>query len=151
MIYQLQHKDGQTREGFAGGNEMTDTSNRNARSIQVEPIDHRHPSWSQVLAAVLRTGNPGALMLHEDGWLSSRQTLLAAFDGSQLVGHLCFSVEPSRAGDGTPTVKSKVDSFSIEPTHSDSQVDELLLRQANRQARLMKCTPPQLELELVAC
>lgn len=119
------------------------------RSIRVEPIDNRHPSWTQVLSCIFRTGNQDTLMLNEDGWLSSRQTVLAAFDGSDVVGHLCFRVEPVPSDLGRPVVRSKVDSFSIQQEYSDQQVEDLLLQTAQQRAQLMQCSPPR--MGLVAC
>ncbi len=118
-------------------------------SIRVEPIDHRHPAWRDVLAAIFRTGQREAVMLREDGWLSSRQTVLAAFDGANVVGHLCFRVEPSRSKSGQTALQSKMDSFSVDGEYANQAVDELLVNHANSQARMMKCPPP--EIELAAC
>jgi hypothetical protein len=119
---------------------MTDTS------IRVEPIDNRHPAWSHVLAEIFRTGNREAIMLREDGWLSSRQTVLAAFDGAEMVGHLCFRVEPVRSGVGETAVTSRVDSFSVEGHHADLKIYESLMNRAKSMAKFMKCSPPQIEL-----
>ena len=120
----------------------------NSTSIRVEPINNRHPAWTHVLAAIFRTGDRNAVMLGEDGWLSSRQTVLAAFDGESVVGHLCFRIEPQRS-QGRATVQSRVDSFNVEGTHAHHAVEKLLLDHADSHARVMKCTPPQ--RMLVAC
>jgi len=122
---------------------MTDTS------IRVEPIDNRHPAWSRVLAEIFRTGNREAIMLREDGWLSSRQTVLAAFDGGEMVGHLCFRIEPVRSSPGQTAVGSRVDSFSVDGQYSDQRVHDSLLSRAKLLAKLMKCSPPR--IELAAC
>jgi hypothetical protein len=122
---------------------MTDTS------IRVEPIDNRHPAWGEVLAAIFRTGHREAILLREDGWLSSRQTVLAAFDGSSVVGHLCFRLEPMRSTMGRAEVQSKIDSFAVDHGYANKSVETLLVRQAQSRAQVMKCTPPK--LELVAC
>jgi len=118
-------------------------------SIRVEPIDHRHPAWRDVLAAIFRTGHREALMLREDGWLSSRQTVLAAFDGQHVVGHLCFRVEAVRGKGGQSAVRSKMDSFSVDGEYAGQAVDELLVHRACLQARMMKCPPPR--IEMAAC
>jgi hypothetical protein len=122
---------------------MTDTS------IRVEPIDNRHPAWSRVLAEIFRTGNREAIMLREDGWLSSRQTVLAAFDGGEMVGHLCFRVEPIKTAPGQTGVASRVDSFSVDGQYTDQRVHDSLMTRARSLAKQMKCSPPQ--IELVAC
>jgi hypothetical protein len=121
----------------------------NDNSIRVEPIDHRHPAWRDVLAAIFRTGDREAIMLREDGWLSSRQTVLAAFDGQNVIGHLCFRVEPVRDDGGQTAVKSRMDSFNVDGEYADQAVDELLVDSACSAARIMKCSPPQ--IELAAC
>ena len=69
-------------------------------TLRVEPVDNQHPAWGEVLAAIFRTGNRQSLQLTDDGWLSSRQTILAAFDGPQVVGHLCFSLHAFRSAIG---------------------------------------------------
>jgi hypothetical protein len=114
-------------------------------SIRVEPIDHRHPSWSDVLAAIFRTGDRESVMLRDDGWLSSRQTILAAFDGPSVVGHLCFRVEPTRGSGGSARIQSRIDSFSIDDKYDDQSVHDLLMGRANFLADVMKCQHPQIE------
>jgi hypothetical protein len=111
----------------------------------VEPIDNHHPSWGDVLSSIFRTGNQHTLLLGEDGWLSARQTVLAAFDGTQVIGHLSFRVEPVRSSLGRTVVRSKVDSFSVEPGYSEVDVEEMLLQSAESRSRLMQCPPPRFE------
>jgi hypothetical protein len=84
-------------------------------------------------------------MLGEDGWLSARQTVLAAFDGPEVVGHLSFRVEPVRSSLGRTVVQSKVDSFSVAPEYAEQDVEELLLQSAQTRSRLMRCAPPRVE------
>lgn len=110
--------------------------------IRVEPIDHRHPAWTDVLNAIFRTGDRNAVLLREDGWLSSRQTVLAAFDGPLVVGHLCFRIEPRRS-QGRATINSRIDSLAVDTTHVDKSVEDLLLDRAHSHAQMMKCSPPQ--------
>ena len=114
--------------------------------ILVEPIDNHHPAWGQVLSAILRTGNREAVLLREDGWLSSRQSVLAAFDGDQVVGHLCFRIEPTRCPAGLTSVKSRLDSFAVDGDYADHSIDEMLLDLAEARAKLMRCPAPQLAL-----
>jgi len=121
-------------------NPMTNTS-----TIRVEPIDNHHPCWADVLSAIFRTGHQHTLLLGEDGWLSARQTVLAAFDGPQVIGHLSFRVEPVRSSLGATVVRSKVDSFEVDPGYSEQDVEEMLLQSAASRARLMQCVPPQIE------
>jgi hypothetical protein len=118
-------------------------------SIRVEEVDNRHPHWSDVLGSIFRTGNQHSLLLREDGCLSTRQTVLAAFDGPLLVGHLCFRVEPARSSIGRTVVRSKLDSFAIEHDCDGQTVEELLFQTAQRRAETMQCAPPS--LELAAC
>jgi hypothetical protein len=117
-------------------------------SIRVEPVDHRHHAWTVVLEAIFRTGDRDAVLLGDDGRLSSRQTVLAAFDGERVVGHLCFRIEPLRH-QGRATVHSRIDSLSVEATHNTEGVEELLLDRAESQSHVMKCTPPR--RQLIAC
>jgi hypothetical protein len=88
-------------------------------------------------------------MLSDDGWLSSRQTVLAAFDGMDVVGHLCFRVEPMRSPMGRTVVRSRVDSFAVQPDGNSEAVEEMLLQTAEKRASLMQCSPPR--VELAAC
>ena len=115
-------------------------------SLRVEPVDNQHPAWGDVLAAIFRTGNRQGLMLREDGWLSSRQTVLAAFDAELVVGHLCFRIEPVRSELGLTKLTSRVDSFAVEEAYGDYSVDEMLQEVADYRARLMKCLPPQVAM-----
>jgi hypothetical protein len=142
VVWELSYKD-EPSHGLVRDKQMTDTS------IRVEPIDNHHPAWGQVLAEIFRTGNRAGIMLREDGWLSSRQTVLAAFDGGAMVGHLCFRVEPVRSGPGRTAVASRVDSFSVDGQYSDQRVHDSLLSRAKSLAKLMKCSPPR--IELAAC
>jgi hypothetical protein len=118
-------------------------------SIRVEQVDNRHPNWSDVLGSIFRTGNQHTLLLHEDGCLSARQTVLAAFDGPQVVGHLCFRVEPARSAIGRTVVQSRLDSFAIEQDCDEQSVEQLLFETAERRAQTMQCPPPR--LQLAAC
>jgi hypothetical protein len=102
-----------------------------------------------VLGSIFRTGNQHALMLRDDGCLSTRQTVLAAFDGPLLVGHLCFRVEPERSAMGRTVVRSKLDSFAIEHDCDGRTVEEMLFQTAERRSATMQCPPPR--LELAAC
>jgi hypothetical protein len=114
--------------------------------LRVEPVDNQHPAWGQVLAAIFKTGNRQSLQLGEDGWLSSRQTILAAFDGAHVVGHLCFSLQPFRSEFGRASVNSRVDSFAVAADYCDQPVDEMLFEVAEYRARLMRCPPPRVAL-----
>ncbi len=112
-------------------------------TIRVEPVDNQHPAWGRVLAAIFRTGNRQALQLSDDGWLSSRQTVLAAFDGDNIVGHLCFSLEPFRCEIGRARVNSRLDSFAVDSMYGGESVDDMLLEVAEYRSKLMKCPPPR--------
>jgi hypothetical protein len=112
-------------------------------SLRVEPVDNQHHAWGQVLAAIFRTGNRQALLLSDDGWLSARQTVLAAFDADAVVGHLCFRVEPRRSDLGRATVASRIDSFAVEDFHGRQEVEEMLHEVAEYRAKLMRCPPPR--------
>ena len=112
-------------------------------SLRVEPVDNQHHAWGQVLASILRTGNRQGLLLSEDGWLSSRQTVLAAFDADAVVGHLCFRVEPRRGELGRATVASRVDSFAVEDFSGRHEVEQMLHEVADYRAKLMRCPPPR--------
>jgi hypothetical protein len=120
----------------------------NRTSIRVEPVDNTHPAWQQVVSAISRSGNQHALLLHDGGWLSSRQSLLAAFDGDEVVGHLCFRVEPTRSPKGQVELRTKVDSFSIDVEANQKTVEDLLLRTGELRAKLMRCESPRVELAM---
>ena len=110
--------------------------------IRVEVVDTNHSAWGAVMRNILRIGDGHSLLMHEHGRLSTRQTILAAFVSDQVIGHLCFRVEPVRSAIGRATVRAKLDSFSVDDAYAGGTVETLLVGTADERARLMNCRAP---------
>ncbi len=114
-------------------------------ALRVEAVDSHHPAWDRVRSAIDRAGDSEALLLHDDGRLSARQTVLAAFAEDELIGHLCFRVEPARSrGRSRITIRAKLDSFAINQEYAGSMAERRLHDIANERARLLRCRGPRL-------
>ncbi len=112
-------------------------------AIRVEAVDTNHPAWGEVMQSIFRAGDGPAMLVHEHGRLSSRQTVLAALAGDEVVGHLCFRVEPTRCAVGRVAVRAKLDSFAVGDGHIGAAVADLLFKTADQRARLMNCRGPR--------
>lgn len=104
--------------------------------VKVESVDTTHPRWGCVLSSIRMTGNGPSLMLTADGFLSSRQTVLAAFCGGQVVGHASFRVEPARTA-AAVVVDAVLDSLSSHT--ADESVAHHLLQTARARAKVQRC------------
>ena len=98
-----------------------------ASNVTVESVDTAHPAWADVARSV--AGD--SLMLHEDGRLSARQTVLAALAGDVVVGHLAFRVEPA----GGRAVRARLDSFGVDDAYTGTGVEKILADAADDYAR----------------
>jgi hypothetical protein len=119
-------------------------------TFRVEAVDTSHPAWDEVFDAIARAGDGPALMLNDSGRLSSRQTVVAAFTGEQVVGHLCFQIEATRSPVGGVQLRTRLDSFAVEADFAGTIVETLLADTADERARLMKCRGPRITA-LVVC
>jgi hypothetical protein len=101
--------------------------------IRLEVVDNLHEKWPEVSAWIQQSGQAGRV-LDEDGWLSARQVVVAAFVGPKVVGHLGFRVAPERSG-GKIVLEARIDSLHVE----EPGVEQLLFDRAQAQARLLGC------------
>jgi hypothetical protein len=109
-----------------------------SETVRVEVVDTAHRLWPKTLRAVVRTGGAESLLICDDGRLSTRQTVLAAVRGDEVVGHLAFRIEPAAGR----SVRARVDSFAVEPGEPGDGIEQLLTRTAERQAAVRQCRPP---------
>jgi Acetyltransferase (GNAT) family len=114
--------------------------------LRVETVDNWHTQWPAVLEFVQRSGQREALMIDADGWLSARQTVLAAFVGGQVVGYLSFRVEPIKSVQGSYVVENgraalqaQVDAFHVDDAHCDSGIGHRLITCAEARAFTLRC------------
>ena len=64
------------------------------RPANIQLVDNWSDSWKETLAMLDELGQREVLRLDDEGWLSARQNLMVAFEGSRAVGYLCFHVSP---------------------------------------------------------
>jgi len=117
-----------------------------ATKMRIETADNWHPEWSAVLAAVQRSGQEDALMIDLDGWISARQTVLAAFNGRRVVAYLAFHVAPMKtpAGavmveHGRAVVEARLDAIWVAPDVADQGIDRVLTGMAESHALMLQC------------
>lgn len=116
-----------------------------AYKVRVETVDNWHQEWQSVLAAIQLSGQDDALMIDQDGWLSARQTVLAAFGGRRVVAYLCFHVAPMKAGgkvlveDGRPLLEAQLDAIWVAPDAAGQGVDRVLTGMAESHAIMLQC------------
>jgi len=106
---------------------------------RVELIDNWHARWPQVLSAIESDGQRHMLRIDSDGWLSTRQVLLAAFCDDMVAGHLSFNLEPVTQADRNVVVKAQLDSCGVRPGFSRAQVESLLRSAAVSRAQELRC------------
>ena len=109
------------------------------RGTRVDVVNNWHKDWPKVLEAIDRLGHRDALMLDEDGWVSARQSVLAAFDGDRVAGHLCFRIEPA-AQENLETTKmdAHVDCFGVLDRSKHREIAQQLHRAAEDLAKSLK-------------
>jgi hypothetical protein len=105
------------------------------KKTRIEAVDHSHARWAIVLKLIGRLGDRGVLLLDEDGWLSARQTVLAAFAGDKPIAYLIFRVHP--VGDGR--VEARLDAMSFAATDAGGVVQKALTVAALGYCRRLKC------------
>jgi hypothetical protein len=106
-----------------------------ARKPRIETVDHSHARWPAVLKLVSRQGDRDALLLDEDGWLSARQIVLAAFTGDKPTAYLIFRVHP--VGDGR--VEARLDATGIVSAETADLMQSALSDAALRHCRRLRC------------
>ena len=117
-----------------------------ASKVRIEPVDNWHQEWAAVLTAVERSGQSSALMLDNDGWLSARQTVLAAFNGRRVVAYLAFHVAPMKTPAGMVVVEhgravleARLDAIWCADDVASQGVDQVLTGMAEAHALLLQC------------
>lgn len=117
-----------------------------AYKVRIEAVDNWHPEWSVVLAAILRSGQEESLMVDEDGWLSARRTVLAAFGGRRVVAYLCFHVAPMTCPEGRialehgrPLLEARLDALWVAPDAAGQGLDRVLTGMAESHAIMLQC------------
>jgi hypothetical protein len=101
--------------------------------IRLEVVDNASENWPAVAQWIQRSGQ-AARVLDEDGWLSARQIVVAAFAGQKVVGHLGYRVSPVRVGNKI-VLEARIDSQHV----AKSEVEPLLFDRAQAHARLLGC------------
>ena len=109
-------------------------------NLRIEPVDNWHAHWPAVLGAIEAAGQRQALLVDSDGWLSARQVLLAAFNNSDVAGHICFLVMPVNDGAGSVAMQARLDAFSVKSGFEKHEVDIALRTAAQQRAMNLKCT-----------
>jgi len=114
--------------------------------IRLEIVDNWHKDWQAVLESIRRLGDERLLLTDVGGWLSARQTVLAAFKEGRVVGHLIFHVEPMQGRDGGVVLEdgrvileAHLDGVAVDPRQKDSDIDRLLLDFAESHAMTLQC------------
>jgi ribosomal protein S18 acetylase RimI-like enzyme len=114
--------------------------------VRLEIVDNWHKDWPAVLESIRRSGAERLLLTDVGGWLSARQTVLAAFRGDQVVGHLIFHVQPAHARDGSVVLEdgrvileAHLDGIAVDPRQKDCDIDRLLLDFAESHAKTLQC------------
>jgi hypothetical protein len=101
--------------------------------FRLEVVDNASENWPAVAQWIERNGHADRV-LDEDGWLSARQIVVAAFLGQKVVGHLGYRVSPVRSGTKI-VLEARIDSQHV----AKSEVEPLLFDRAQAHARLLGC------------
>ena len=112
----------------------------------LEMVDHWHEAWPDVLDLIDRLGQTDCILVDDEGWLSARQCVTAAFDpAGRVVAQYCFRIEPvERDGKiltdaGKVVVRAKV-SCAGEDAGADGPVVLQVLREnAEQHAASLGC------------
>ncbi len=110
---------------------------------RIEVVDDRHERWPSVLEFIDRVGERERLQFSDDGGISTRQAVLAAFLGDQVVGHLAFHVEPLLADVAAEkprsTLLAKLDGCSVADGQDQETICTSLRTAAIDWARRIRC------------
>jgi GNAT superfamily N-acetyltransferase len=114
--------------------------------VRLEIVDNWHKDWAAVLESIRRSGQKELLLADVGGWLSARQSVLAAFKENRVVGQLIFHVQPMHAKDGGVVLEdgrvileAHLDGMAVDPRHKDWGIDQLLLDFAESHAKTLQC------------
>lgn len=109
---------------------------------KIERVDDWHPQWPAVLSYLDQLGQRQQLHVTSRGWLPARQTVLAAFVGDRVVGHISFHVEP--VGDSQPKITAQVDGYAVADGYDDELICRSLRDAAVRWAQQIHADPERL-------
>ena len=114
--------------------------------VRLEIVDNWHKDWPAVLESIRRSGEARLLLTDVGGWLSARQSVLAAFKDDRVVGHLIFHVQPMQARDGSVILEdgrvileAHLDGIAVDPRQKDLGIERLLLDFAESHAKTLQC------------
>ena len=105
-------------------------------TLRIEPVDNWSASWSDVGAHIEKTGKPRKLRVDQDGWLSARQIIVAAFVDEAPAAHVCFTINPTQDG----SIEAKLDSHGIDPKFANRGIESQLHQAAKDRAEMLRCT-----------
>jgi len=105
------------------------------KRTRIEIVDHSHARWAAVLRLIGRLGDRDALLLDEDGWLSARQSVVAAFVDDKPAGYLIFHVHPV----GNGCVEARLDAVRFSSAKQNRLLSAALTAAAFRHASKLKC------------
>jgi ribosomal protein S18 acetylase RimI-like enzyme len=115
-------------------------------TLRLEIVDNWHKNWPAVLEFIRQSGHAKLLLADVGGWLSARQSVLAAFKGDQVVGHLIFHVQTMQSADtgvlledGRVILEAHLDGLSVDARHKNSAIDRQLLDFAESHAKTLQC------------
>jgi hypothetical protein len=115
-----------------------ETTRRSQDGTRVAVVDNWHEDWPIVLESIDRHGHRDALMLDGDGWISARQSVIAAFVDRQVAGHLCFRLKPVHERGAETIIDAHVDCVGVNDATRRRDVVKKLQAAAQDLARTLK-------------
>ena len=98
-------------------------------------IDTEDVRWPAVLGLIDRLGHRKYLQLESDGWLPTRQSVIAVWESGKPVGYVSFHVQPA----GKRQVEAHLDAVGFRPAVAAKRHEPALRRAALRRARVLRC------------
>ena len=115
-------------------------------ALRLEIVDNWHRDWPAVLEFIQQTGNAKLLLADVGGWLSARQSVLAAFKDKQVVGYLILHVQTAQTRnggvlleDGRVILEAHLDGFAVDPRFKNQGIETQLLDFAESHAKTLQC------------
>jgi hypothetical protein len=114
---------------------MEQNTSRTVGDSQVEIVDNWDRRWPLVVDLIRRQGLGDTLNLDEDGWLSSRQSVVVAFEDDTPRAFLCFHIHALNRAH----IEARLDSIGFADEAAREFAAELR-RTAVRHSRELRCT-----------